>query len=200
MVRQQRVLGLLVATLLTAVVVPNLARGEARGPLPGGGRIDLGGGWRFQGESGGGSVARFGWQADRHWLMGIELGFNWYRQFPSAGADLVTVGKIRVTGTYQILTQGPVLPYIAVGAGYDLVTVISSDTSGESGAAGFFAGLGLYIPLSQRVGLVIEDRFDIANTAIEINGTTREIVAGGNLLWLGVVITFPPELERIMAP
>lgn len=200
MVRPMPLLGLLMAGLLSSLVAPSQAQAQAHGPLPGGGRIDLGAGWRFQRESGGGGVARFGWQADRHWLLGVELGFNWYRLQPTQGSDLVTVGKIRVTGTYQILTKGFVLPYVAVGAGYDLITVISSDASGESGAAGFYGGLGLYFPLTERVGLVIEDRFDIANTVIETEGVFREIAGGGNLLWVGVVITFPPEVDSLMAP
>ena len=199
-VRRPGLLLLLIVGLMLSLALPSAAEAGPEGPYPGGGRIDLGGGWRFQGESGAGGLARFGWQADRHWMLGIELGFNWYRLRPAQAAGDVNAFKLRVTGTYQILTEGLVLPYVAVGAGYDLVTVSGNDNTAESGAAGYFAGLGVYIPLTGRLGLVIEDRFDIANANVSFAGAPLSIAGGGNLLWMGLVITFPPEAGRVLAP
>ncbi|MDF1562626.1 MAG: hypothetical protein P1V51_06265 [Deltaproteobacteria bacterium] len=190
---------LLAAALL--VFVPQAARAEAQGPLPGGGRIDVGGGWRYlPGESGGGAVARFGWQADAHWLLGVELGFAYFHQQPVEGPVRVTVGKFLLTTTYQVLTRGPVLPYLSVGVGYGLIGAVASERYSESGATDFFGGVGFYVPLTERIGLVVEDRFELANASLEVHGIQRKVAGGGNLLWAGVVVTFAPEQDRILAP
>ncbi len=72
---------------------------------------------------------------------------------------------------------------------------VTSDRAYKEGATqGLFLGAGALAPLTDRVGLFLEDRWTFfSRIEAEVGGERRTLDAGGNLLWGGVFIVFPPE-------
>jgi len=166
----------------------------AAAPVAGGGRVDFGGGWRYAPDRAGiGASARFGYQADEHLMLGITIGAQAYDQYPDAGRVRVIVGKLRLATSYQLRLSPRLFPYVTVGFGYDLISAATNKAYSESGATGLSAGLGVFIPLTARLGLVIEDRFDYGKAALSVHGAEQTVQGTGNFLWIGLSITVDPE-------
>jgi hypothetical protein len=191
---------LLLVTLLGSV--PAVASAQS-GPVRDSGRIDLGPGWRYEtlrGSSSFGGAGRFSWHIDARWFLGIELG-AWAGRIPAArlgvegAGDMdVFVGDLRVALGGHITRVGPVFLYGVGGGGYHLVGVTEGERYREGATQGLFLGAGAFWPLTDRVGLFIEDRWTfLSRIQADVAGETPMLDIGGNLLWVGLVLVFEPE-------
>ncbi len=194
-------------TLLAMVGLLMLCPAEAAGrkPVPDGGRVDLGPGWRYEplrGSSSFGGMARFSWQMDARWFLGMELG-AWGGSIdvdrlaleePPPGDVRVWVGDLRFSLGAHLVQLGSAWLYAVGGVGYHLVGVSVDDRYQEGATQGLFAGVGAYVPIGDRLGLLIEERFTLlSRLRASVGGETPMIDAGGSLLWAGLVIFFEPQ-------
>lgn len=183
---------LCLAMLLMALPGTVLAEGAAPPPT-GGGRIDLGGGWRWLGPgSGPFGLGRFTYQWDAHWSMGLEFGITSARTRFSSGEASVVLADLDAVVAYQ-LNLGRVHPFVLGGVGYQFVGVREGDEYHEGNTGAYFAGIGVYIPLTARIGVLLEDRWTFAKIEVEVGGELQRFDVGGNRLWAGIVIAFDPD-------
>ena len=191
-----------VLLLVSLLLVP--AAAQARRPVPDGGRIDLGPGWRLdplRGSSSFGGMARSSWHIDSRYFLGIELGF-WGGALdadrlglmePTVADIKLWVGDLRFALGAHLAQVGPVWIYGVGGFGYHIVGVSVDDRYHEGATTGLFLGAGAYLPVGDRVGILIEVRFTLfARISTAVGRETAMVDAGGNLLWAGLVIFFEP--------
>ncbi|MFW5878306.1 MAG: hypothetical protein ACOCVR_00670 [Myxococcota bacterium] len=105
------------------------------------------------------------------------------------------VGDVRLFCAAHLLSMGPATLYGVGGGGYHVVGVsVDGSYVDEVATQGLFAGFGLTLSLTERLGLFIEDRYTfLTGIQAEIGGESPTLDAGGNLLWVGLVLLFEPQ-------
>ena len=196
----------LMALVLGAALASQTAEARSDRPRKDSGRVDVGPGWRYEplrGSNSFGGGARFGYQIDSRWSLGVEVGF-WMGRVDAARLGLETeigaeslslmVGDLRFAIGIHLLTLGPAWIYGLGGGGYHLVGVSYETEYREGATQGLFVGAGACVPLSDRLGLFVENRYTfLTRIPAEIGGELPLFDAGGNLLWAGLVVFFEPS-------
>ena len=163
------------------------------GAFPAGsGRIEVGPAWRDLGPDAGPAVnARFVFHPSSSWGLGLEVGGGVAER---GDGSTLYVGDLAITATVHPLALGPVLPYLVGGVGWHVVGIQETRSYGEGGTSGLFLGLGALLPLGERLGVFLEDRWRFAWIGSEVGSGDDEVLSiGGNMIWAGLMVRFDPE-------
>lgn len=165
-------------------------------PKPHAGRIDVSAEWSGAPTAGGPGVrGRFSWYPSRQFTVGFELGYT-VRPLKGNGATaILTFVDAGLTSTYAPVRLGPVMPYALASVGYRIVEDSDEGTNHERATYALGLGLGAWMRLSGRLGIFLEDRFEISHLSVYLGGQPHATSLGGNMACIGVVVLFDPEKD-----
>lgn len=178
---------------------------NAKKPVPDGGKISLGPGWRYEplrGSNSFGANGRFSLQLDSRWFIGVEIGATYGIidadsldiEDPLMRMDMQTVVfDLRISAGLHLFEIGATVFYASFGGGYHIAGLSRNSVYEEEAAQGIFVGAGFYFPFNDRMGFFLEDRWTFFTLVETVTGNEyRYIDIGGNLLWFGMVMFFDP--------
>lgn len=147
-----------------------------------------------------GALAAFGYQFDEELHFTIDLGYGIDSYQLNTGGDLLVRSFQVLLGLDTVLKRGPWYTiYGGGGIGYSLNTGSRNGINNEANSTAVYLALGWRMRLTEKVALVLEDRYTLANAAVDPT-STRTLNVGGNLLMVGFLFHFLEPDEKGMAP
>ena len=197
----------LLAAFPAAAAVPE--KGEGTITLQGGARVLLPTNGAYLDEQGARhqlfqpqGLVGFGYQYDDDLHFKIEIGYAIDRYKLPAGIDLsvrsipifLAIDTTLATGSWFTVFGGG-------GLGYSLNSANKADKYNEANSTAFYLALGVRMRLTEKLALVLEDRFTLASAQVDPD-STQKLNVGGNLISLGLQLHFlePDDKGHPKAP
>jgi opacity protein-like surface antigen len=147
-----------------------------------------------------GALAAFGYQFDDDLHFTIDLGYGVDSYQLNTGGDLLVRSFQVLLGVDTALKRGSwYTVYGGGGIGYSLNTGTRNGVNNEANSTAVYLALGWRIRLAEKLALVLEDRYTLANAAVDPT-STRTLNVGGNLFMVGFLFHFLEPDEKGMAP
>ena len=145
-----------------------------------------------------------GYQYDDDLHFKIEIGYALDRYKLASGVDLsvrsipifLAIDTTLATGSWFTVFGGG-------GLGYSLNSANKGpDIYNEANSTAFYLALGIRMRLTEKLAVVLEDRFTLASAQVDPDPAMPKLNVGGNLLSLGLQLHFlePEEKGHPKAP
>ena len=138
----------------------------------------------------GAGLASFGYQYDEELHFKIEGGYLPDHYGITSGDLTVRSIPILLGLDTAIIRRDRFTFYGGGGIGYLLNTGSRNGKNNEANSTAAYLALGIRWQLGGIVGLVVEDRYILANAAVDANDPNRNLNVGGNLVLAGLMFHF----------